>query len=50
MKKRLTRGKAIILFCRECMEYDGHRGGKAGTAYVKAGMMVRECEDKDFFC
>jgi len=28
------------------MGYDGHRGGKAGTPYVKAGMMVKECEDK----
>jgi len=46
MNKRFTRGQAIVLFCRECMGYDAHRGGKVGTPYIKAGMLVKECEDK----
>jgi len=45
--KRLTRGEAIVLFCRECFGYDGHRGGNAGTSYVTAGKMVKECEDSN---
>ncbi|MFH0813081.1 MAG: hypothetical protein V2A69_09630 [Pseudomonadota bacterium] len=43
--KRLTRGQAIVLHCRECFGYDGHRGGSVGTPYVKAGMIVKECTD-----
>ena len=46
-KKRLTRKQAIILFCRECMGCDGHRGGKVGTPYKKATMMAKECEDEN---
>ena len=44
-KQRPTRSRAIVIFCRGCMGYDGNRGGKVGIHYKKAGMMVKECED-----
>jgi len=47
MNKRLTRGQAINMFCRECMGYDGYRGGKVGTPFKKAAMMVKDCPDKE---
>jgi hypothetical protein len=44
--KRLTRGKAITLFCHECCGYDGHRRKKPTISYSTAGYEVSKCEEK----
>ena len=39
-----SRKKAINLFCRECMGYDGHRvGGKSLRSYNEATQEVANC-------
>ncbi len=46
MKKRLTRGQAIMLFCHECMGFDRHRTKGTGcVSYHSAGFEVSKCPD-----
>jgi len=45
--KRLTRAKAVKIFCQTCMGCDEWYGGKAGTKPNEASIMVRECESKN---
>lgn len=44
-QKRLTRGQAIVAFCKECFGHDGYRGSNTGTPSKKAAMMVKQCSD-----
>jgi hypothetical protein len=45
---RLTRGKAIQLFCHECCGWDARRkeDGKSLVSYQSAGHEVKKCESK----
>jgi len=48
MKKRLTRGRAIVLFCHECNGYDSHRSrGTGSVSYLEAGYEVSKCPDTE---
>jgi len=46
--KRITRGKAIQLFCHECCGWDARRrpDGKSLISYISAGYEVSKCESK----
>ena len=41
-----SRKQAVILFCHECMGYDGHREPKAHVSYISAGYEVMKCENE----
>jgi len=39
-----SRREAVMLFCRECMGYDGHREKKKShVTYTEASYSVKEC-------
>jgi len=43
---RLTRGRAIRLFCLECMGYDKHRSGSThSVSRMEAAYQVKDCTD-----
>ena len=42
--KRITRAKAVKIFCQTCMGCDDWYGGKVGTTPVEASYMVKKCE------
>ena len=44
MEKRLTRAKAVKIFCQTCMGCDEWYGEKAGTKKNEASIMVKNCE------
>jgi len=41
-----SRKKAIHIFCRECMGYDGHRVKKPHMTYQEANIAVANCKNK----
>jgi hypothetical protein len=48
MKRRITRGIAIQIFCHECCGWDARRtpDGKSSVSYNAAGHEVSKCESK----
>jgi len=41
-----SRTKAVVLFCHECMGYDGHREVKPHVKYQEAGHLIDGCTAK----